>query len=104
MPSLTRLPFQRSATAIFNPSANTTFSAMNPDQSTTYTVGVTRSFRPFRQTRIYFPSGLPAGLALGAINLTGAALTGWTVSYTLYNGTSSVITPAAQPVVIYQED
>lgn len=77
---------------------------MNPDQSTTYSAGVSRNFRPFRQTRVYFPLGLPAGIAIGNINLSGTALTGWTASYTLYNGTSSVIVPAAQPVVIYQED
>lgn len=104
MSGLTRIPFQRNAVAIYNPSESTTFSAMNPDQTTTFSTAVSRNFRPNRQTRVYFPSGLPAGLFVSQIALTGAALTGWTVTYTIYNGTSSVITPQSQPVILYQED
>ncbi len=104
MAGLTRFPFQRSATAIFNPSANTVFATFNPDQTQTFAVGVTRSFRPNRKTSTFFPAGLPVGLLVSAPVITGSALTGWIATYTIYNGTSSLITPLAQPVIIYQED
>lgn len=104
MPGITRLPFKPNAVAIYNPSENTTFSAMTPQQSTTYTVAVTRNFRPYRNTNVYFPSGLPVGLLISAVTITGAALTGWTASYTLFNGTSSTITPASQTVILWQND
>jgi hypothetical protein len=104
MPGLTRFPFQRSAVAIFNPSASTTFSAINPDQTVAFSTPVTRNFRPYRKTAVFFTTGLPAGLIVSTIAITGAALTGWTATYTIYNGTSNTITPATQPVVLYQED
>lgn len=101
---LLRYPFKPSNTALYNPTESTTFSAMNPDQSTTYSVAVSRNFKPFRTTQVYFPLGLPVGLLVSTVTLTGAALTGWTASYTLFNGTSNVITPATQPVLIFQAE
>lgn len=104
MPGITRLPFRPAALAMYAPSGNTTFSALNPTQTTTYTVGpLPRTFKPYRSTRIYFSSGLPTGISVSAVSITGAALTGYVATYSLNNATSSIITPASQPVFIWQE-
>lgn len=104
MPTLTRLPFRPAALALYSPSANTTFTAMNPTQTVTYTVShLPRTFKPYRSTRIYFSAGLPTGISVSSVTITGAALTGYTATYSLNNTTSSVITPAAQPVFLWQE-
>lgn len=104
MPGITRLPFRPASLAMYAPSANTTFSTMNPSQTTVYTVGpLPRTFKPFRSTRIYFSSGLPTGISVSGVGITGSALTGYTATYSLSNATSSVITPAAQPVFLWQE-
>jgi hypothetical protein len=89
---------------MYAPSGNTTFSAMNPAQTTTYTVTrLPRTFKPYRSTRIYFSSGLPIGISVSSVTISGAALTGYSATYSLNNATSSIITPAAQPVFIWQE-
>jgi len=98
--NITALPTAR---AVFNPTESTTFSAMNPAQTTVYTIGpLPRQFRPITTTVIIFPLGMPAGIFVSQVSVTGSALGGWTASYTLYNGTSSVITPTAQTVILYQ--
>lgn len=104
MAGLTRYPFQRNTVALYNPSESTAFAAMNPEQTTSFATPVTRSFKPNRQTRVYFTAGLPAGLLISNVTLTGSASAGWTANYQIYNGTSSIITPATQPVILYQED
>jgi hypothetical protein len=89
---------------MYAPNANTTFTALNPSQTTTYTVAhLPRTFKPFRSTRIYFSSGLPTGISVSSVAITGAALTGYSATYSLSNATSSIITPAAQPVFLWQE-
>lgn len=104
MPTITRLPFRPAALALYAPSANTTFSALNPSQTTTYTVTrLPRTFKPFRSTRIYFSSGLPTGISVSGVSISGAALTGYSATYSLSNATSSIITPASQPVFLWQE-
>jgi hypothetical protein len=95
----TNIPASR---AIYSPSEATTFSAMNPGESVTYSVTpLPRQFRP-GSAQIYFPSGLYSGVSVSQVAITGAALTGYTATYTLFNDTSSIITPTAQTVVIYQ--
>lgn len=104
MTQLTRHPFRPAALALYSPSGNTTFAALNPSQTTTYTVSpLPRTFKPYRATRIYFSSGLPIGLSVSDVAITGAALTGYTATYSLSNATSSIITPAPQPVFLWQE-
>lgn len=100
--ALTRFPLKTTTTAIYNPSESTTFSSMTPEASVVYTVSVTRNFRPYQDTKIYFPLGMPAGVLVSTIAITGTALGGYTATYVLYNGTSNTITPASQPVILYQ--
>ena len=78
---------------------------MAPQQTTAYTIfPMPRVFRPYAPTRMYFSLGLPAGIINNGINITGTALGGYTATFSLYNETSSTITPAAQQLVIWQED
>ena len=101
--ALLRFPLKVQTTAILNPSESTTFSAMTPGQTTTFSTQVPRNFKVYGDTRIYFPAGLPAGLLVSPIAITGAAFNGFfTATYEIYNGTSNTITPATQPVIIYQ--
>lgn len=104
MPGITRHPFRPAALALYSPSANTTFSAINPDQTVTFTVTpLPRTFKPYRSTKVYFSSGLPAGLVVSAVGITGAALTGYSATYSIFNGSSNIITPANQQVFLWQE-
>lgn len=102
--TLTRVPFRPAALALYSPSENTTFTAINTSQTVTFTVSnLPRTFKPYRSTRVYFSAGLPAGLVVSAVAITGAALTGYTATYSLFNGSSNIITPAAQQVFLWQE-
>lgn len=101
---LLRYPFKPSNTALLNPTESTTFSAFAPDQTQTFTISVTRNFKPYRHSKAYFPLGLPAGLLVSDIVIAGAALTGYTATFTIYNGTSNTITPATQPIILYQPE
>lgn len=102
--ALLRVPFRPAALALYSPSANTVFTAINPDQTVTFTVTpLPRSFKPYRSSKVYFSAGLPAGLVVSNVGISGAALTGYTATYSLFNGSSNVITPASQQVFLWQE-
>jgi hypothetical protein len=94
--------------AIFNPSAVTTFSAITTLNTNTVTINVPRQFSPFRQTFAIFTTGLPAGVFVGPITVTGNDPTSgatpavYTANITLYNSTSGSLTPAAQQVILFQ--
>lgn len=102
MPSLTRIPFVApGARAVFNPTASTTFTALNSGNEATYTVAVPRNFKPYAKTDIFFTQGLPVGVTCSGVRVTGNA-PNYTASYTLFNSTSGTLTPTAQQVIIWQ--
>ena len=94
--------------ALFNPSANTTFSALTTLESTSYSLAVPRQFSPYRPTFILFTTGLPNGVFVSSVTVTGndpssgASPAVYSANFSLYNSTSGTLTPTAQQVIIFQ--
>jgi len=107
---MARTPFRTAATvsAVFNPTAVTTFAALTALESTAQTINVSRNFNPLKPTFILFTSGLPAGVFCSPVTITGndpssgATPAVYTANFTLYNSTAVTVTPTAQQVILFQ--
>lgn len=84
-----------------------TFTSIAAGATTVFTFALPRQFKPQKPVSVVFPSGLQAGLNVGAVYITGNAPSDGGANYVLNvpitNSTAGALTPTSQSLTFVQD-